>query len=201
MLWILLSDRVVSWATLEAEAESWFQTVKGLGFVLASAGVLYVLTRRYLLRAERTAEQLRDAYDQTLVGWAAALDIRDHSTGPAHPAGDRPHRGARRAVRHRWRRARRHPAGGHPARHRQDGRPRRRAGQDGTPDDEEWGLIRQHPDMAVRMLSGIAFLEPALAIPWCHHEKWDGSGYPRGLAGARSPSRRACSPSWTCTTR
>ncbi|WP_322488697.1 HD-GYP domain-containing protein [Chloroflexus sp.] len=37
------------------------------------------------------------------------------------------------------------------------------------------------------MLRPIAFLAPALAIPWCHHEKWDGTGYPRGLRGEDIP--------------
>ena len=81
IVWILLSDRVVSRLVPDANTISWFQTAKGLGFVLVSAAVLFILTRRYLDRAERTTEMLEQAYEQTLAGWAAALDIRDHSTG------------------------------------------------------------------------------------------------------------------------
>ena len=47
--------------------------------------------------------------------------------------------------------------------------------------------MRQHPLLAYEMLSPIAFLKPALEIPYCHHEKWDGSGYPRGLKGEQIP--------------
>lgn len=53
--------------------------------------------------------------------------------------------------------------------------------------EEEWMLIRQHPVAAYRMLSSIPYLRPALDIPYCHHEKWDGSGYPRGLKGDQIP--------------
>jgi len=53
--------------------------------------------------------------------------------------------------------------------------------------DEEWDTMRRHPSIAYEMLSSINFLEPALEIPYCHHEKWDGSGYPRGLKGEAIP--------------
>ena len=46
---------------------------------------------------------------------------------------------------------------------------------------EEWDIMRRHPDIAVELLSPVAYLEPALEIPHWHHEKWDGSGYPDGL--------------------
>ncbi len=53
--------------------------------------------------------------------------------------------------------------------------------------DEEWAVMRRHPTLAYDMLSPIAYLRPALDIPYCHHEKWDGSGYPRGLKGEEIP--------------
>jgi response regulator RpfG family c-di-GMP phosphodiesterase len=52
---------------------------------------------------------------------------------------------------------------------------------------EEWDTIRQHPKLAYEMLSPIVRLKPALDIPYCHHERWDGSGYPRGLKGKEIP--------------
>jgi HD-GYP domain-containing protein (c-di-GMP phosphodiesterase class II) len=54
-----------------------------------------------------------------------------------------------------------------------------------TPD--EWEVMRKHPVYAYEMLSPIAFLRPALPIPYCHHEKWDGTGYPQGLKGEQIP--------------
>jgi len=53
--------------------------------------------------------------------------------------------------------------------------------------NEEWTLMRQHPQIAYDMLSPIRYLRPALDIPYCHHEKWDGTGYPRGLKGENIP--------------
>ncbi len=57
----------------------------------------------------------------------------------------------------------------------------------GPLDEEEWVIIRQHPVYAYNFLSQIDYLKPALDIPYCHHEKWDGSGYPRGLKGEQIP--------------
>ncbi|HEX9092040.1 MAG TPA: HD domain-containing phosphohydrolase, partial [Anaerolineales bacterium] len=51
----------------------------------------------------------------------------------------------------------------------------------------EWEIMRQHPVHAYEMLKTIGYLESALEIPYCHHEKWDGSGYPRGLKGEMIP--------------
>jgi putative nucleotidyltransferase with HDIG domain len=53
--------------------------------------------------------------------------------------------------------------------------------------EEERRLVQQHPDLAYSWLSGIAFLRPALDIPYCHHERWNGAGYPRGLRGIEIP--------------
>jgi HD-GYP domain-containing protein (c-di-GMP phosphodiesterase class II) len=53
--------------------------------------------------------------------------------------------------------------------------------------DDEWKAIRLHPQIAYALLSPIVYLLPALDIPYCHHEKWDGSGYPQGLKGNHIP--------------
>jgi len=53
--------------------------------------------------------------------------------------------------------------------------------------EDEWTVIRQHPTNAYQLLTPITFLRQALDIPYCHHEKWDGSGYPRGLKGEQIP--------------
>jgi len=57
----------------------------------------------------------------------------------------------------------------------------------GELDRVEWAIMRQHPSYAFNMLLPINYLRPALDIPYCHHEKWDGSGYPRGLKGEQIP--------------
>jgi HD-GYP domain-containing protein (c-di-GMP phosphodiesterase class II) len=53
--------------------------------------------------------------------------------------------------------------------------------------DEERMIVEKHPDIALSLLKEISFLEKALEIPRCHHEKWDGSGYPSGLKGTQIP--------------
>ncbi|MEE8463079.1 MAG: PAS domain S-box protein [Acidobacteriota bacterium] len=53
--------------------------------------------------------------------------------------------------------------------------------------DKEWDTMHMHPRYAHRLLSDIPYLRSAVNIPFCHHEKWDGSGYPRGLKGKEIP--------------
>ena len=53
--------------------------------------------------------------------------------------------------------------------------------------DEEWVMMKKHPVFARNMLERINYLKSAIDIPYCHHEKWDGSGYPRGLKGEEIP--------------
>ena len=53
--------------------------------------------------------------------------------------------------------------------------------------EEEWEIMRRHPQFAFEMLAPIDYLRPALDIPYCHHEKWDGTGYPRGLKMEQIP--------------
>jgi PAS domain S-box-containing protein/putative nucleotidyltransferase with HDIG domain len=53
--------------------------------------------------------------------------------------------------------------------------------------DEEWLIMKKHPSLAYEMLSPIRYLQSAMDIPYCHHEKWDGTGYPRGLKGEQIP--------------
>jgi HD-GYP domain-containing protein (c-di-GMP phosphodiesterase class II) len=57
----------------------------------------------------------------------------------------------------------------------------------GPLDDAEWQLMRRHPAYAQEILAPLGFLGPALDVPYCHHERWDGLGYPRGLAGEQIP--------------
>jgi HD-GYP domain-containing protein (c-di-GMP phosphodiesterase class II) len=59
--------------------------------------------------------------------------------------------------------------------------------KEGDLTDEEWVLMRKHPEFARDMLIPITYLNDALNIPYCHHEKWDGTGYPQGLKGEQIP--------------
>ena len=52
---------------------------------------------------------------------------------------------------------------------------------------EQWQIMRRHPEIGKRLIQGVPFLRGAIPIVYCHHEKWDGSGYPRGLKGEEIP--------------
>lgn len=186
-VWILLSDRVLEWAVRDAGTLSTIGSVKGLGFVCVTGGGLYVVVRRYVRDVESATDHLRAAYDETLAGWATALDIRDHSTAE-HTT---------RVTELTVALAERFGFDGDDLENVRRGATLHDIGKMAVPDsvltkpgpldDDEWALMRRHPELAVEMLRSIDYLTPALTIPWCHHEKWDGSGYPRGLAGEQIP--------------
>ena len=133
-------------------------------------------------------EQLQDsntdlsiAYDATLEGWVKALELRDLETvGHAH-----------RVLEMTLRVADRIGIRGEALQHIRRGALLHDIGKMGIPDSillksgplspSEWEVMRQHPTHAYDMLKTIDYLRPALEIPYCHHEKWDGNGYPRGL--------------------
>jgi putative nucleotidyltransferase with HDIG domain len=57
----------------------------------------------------------------------------------------------------------------------------------GTLNDREWEIMRRHPEYAYEWLASIQYLSRAVDIPYCHHEKWDGTGYPRALKSEQIP--------------
>jgi PAS domain S-box-containing protein len=134
-----------------------------------------------------TTQELWVAYDATLQGWSNALEMREHET-----AGH-----SQRVVRCTIDLA--HAVGINPEEiiHIQRGALLHDIGKMGIPDsillkpgpltDDEWVIMRQHPIYAWRLLSKIPYLKSALDIPYSHHERWDGSGYPQGLKGEAIP--------------
>jgi PAS domain S-box-containing protein/putative nucleotidyltransferase with HDIG domain len=136
---------------------------------------------------QRSMLELTLAYDTTLEGWSQALDLRDKETEG--------HTQRVTAIAERLARA----MGLSEAElvHVRRGALLHDIGKMGIPDSillkrgpltvEEWEIMKLHPVYAFELLSPISFLRPALDIPYCHHEKWDGTGYPRGLKGAQIP--------------
>ncbi len=131
--------------------------------------------------------EITHAYDQTLEGWARALEMRDDNT-EGH---------VRRVADLTLRLGERLGISAEDLIHYRRGAMLHDIGKMSIPDgillkpdrltEEEREIMRRHPDYAMRMLSEIEFLRPALNIPYCHHEKWDGSGYPRRLKGEEIP--------------
>ncbi|HEV3115512.1 MAG TPA: HD domain-containing phosphohydrolase [Gemmataceae bacterium] len=132
-------------------------------------------------------EELALAYDATLEGWVRALDLRDHETeGHTQRVTDLTVRLARSMgldgaelipIR---RGALLHDIG-------KLGIPDKVLLKPGPLDEDEWKLMRMHPAYARQMLEPIRFLGSALEIPYCHHERWDGKGYPCALEQAEIP--------------
>ena len=131
--------------------------------------------------------QLLDAYEATIEGWSHAMDLRDRETeGHSRRVADLTAQLAQslgmsdKEIMHLRRGALLHDMG-----------------KIGIPDtilhkpdeltDDEWAIMCQHPKYAYDMLYRVEYLRPALDIPYCHHEKWDGTGYPRGLKGEEIP--------------
>jgi len=136
---------------------------------------------------EKSNRELSEAYDTTIEGWSRALDLRDKETeGHTLRVTELTMTLARKfnftniqMLYIRW------------------GALLHDIGKMGIPDSillspsklsaEDWTIMRKHPQYAHDLLRPIAFLTPALDIPYCHHEKWDGTGYPFGLRGEEIP--------------
>lgn len=132
-------------------------------------------------------KSIASAYDATLAGWAKALELRDLETeGHTQRVTKLTIELAKKfnldheALTQVYRGALLHDIG-------KMGIPDDILLKPGPLDEVEQEIMRRHPVYAYEMLKPIEYLRPALDIPYCHHEKWDGSGYPRGLKGEQIP--------------
>ncbi len=132
-------------------------------------------------------QDLMAAYDATIAGWSHAMDLRDKET-EGH---------TQRVTNLTMRLAERMGINQREIVQVRRGALLHDIGKLGIPDsillkpgkltEEEWVIMRQHTNFAYNMLMPIAYLRPAMDIPYCHHEKWDGTGYPRGLKAESIP--------------
>ena len=158
-----------------------------LSYVLSFEVSLAIANAKLYEKAQQSITDLSQAYDATLEGWSRMLDMRDHVTE------EHTHRVTELTVR---------LAGIMGIPETELGHIRRGAllhdiGKMGIPDsilqkpasltETEWAIMQTHPEKAYRVLSQIDYLKPAVDIPYCHHEKWDGTGYPRKLKGEEIP--------------
>ena len=160
-----------------------------LGFLdaLATQAAIAIDNAALFDNLERSNTELVLAYDATLEGWGRALELRDEET-EGH---------TQRVTEMTLLLARAMGIGEQDLVHVRRGSFLHDIGKIGIPDrvllkagpltEEEWEIMRRHPVYAFRMLQPIRFLRAALDIPYCHHEKWDGTGYPRGLKGEQIP--------------
>lgn len=137
--------------------------------------------------SHRSQDEFVVAYDTTIEGWSRALDYRDKET-EGH---------SKRVTEMTLSVAREMGMSDESLIHIRRGALLHDIGKLGVPDsilfkpgkltDDEWKIMKKHPVIAHELLSPIAFLKPSLNIPYCHHEMWDGTGYPRGLKGEQIP--------------
>ncbi|MEI6291155.1 MAG: HD domain-containing phosphohydrolase [Chloroflexota bacterium] len=147
----------------------------------------YRLLTEQRLEMENLHNEVVIAYDKTIEGWSRALDLRDKET-EGH---------TQRVSELTQKLARTMGLDDENLVHIKRGALLHDVGKLGIPDaillkpqqlsPEEWVIMRKHPVYAYEWLSAIDYLKNALDIPYCHHEKWDGSGYPRGLKGEEIP--------------
>jgi putative two-component system response regulator len=147
----------------------------------------YRKLREEHIRLEQAYDELQQTHEATLNGWVRALDLRDKET-EGH---------SERVVELAIRLARAAGIEGDDLVHMRRGALLHDIGKLGVPDAillkpgsltyEEWIIMHRHPVYAYEWLSPIPYLRMTVDIPYCHHEKWDGTGYPRGLQGEQIP--------------
>lgn len=154
---------------------------------LATQAAIAIENAELLENLQKSNKDLLLAYDATIEGWSRALDLRDHET-EGH---------TRRVTQMALELAQKMGMSVAEQADLRRGALLHDIGKMGIPDsillkpgalaDHEWDVMRQHPLYARQMLSPIAYLNRAMEICYCHHERWDGSGYPRGLKGEEIP--------------
>lgn len=159
----------------------------GLISAFADQAAVAIDSARLFENLQKSHRELEKAYEATLEGWAKALELRDKET-EGH---------TQRVTMLTERLARCMGVDENALVHIKRGALLHDIGKMGIPDDilrkngpltvEERSIMEKHPLYAYEMLSAIDFLLPAIDIPYCHHEKWDGTGYPRGLRGEEIP--------------
>lgn len=154
---------------------------------LAGQAAIAIANAQLFDGLQRANTEMGLAYNATIAGWSRAMDLRDEETeGHTQRVTVMCLRLARALgvietdLVHIWRGSMLHDMG-------KLGVPDSILLKPGALTDEEWVIMRRHPQFAYDMFSPIEFLRPALDIPFCHHEKWDGTGYPRQLAGEQIP--------------
>jgi putative nucleotidyltransferase with HDIG domain len=154
---------------------------------LASQAAIAIDNATLFDELQRSNTELSLAYDTTLEGWSHALDMRDKET-EGHTL---------RVTEMTIHLARSMGISEAELEHIRRGALLHDIGKMAIPDtillkqgplsNEDYEIMRRHPAHAYKMLSPISFLRQALNIPYCHHEKWDGTGYPHGLKGDQIP--------------
>lgn len=186
-LWIWLSDRALHQFVSDPETLDLLQSAKGMLFVLATGVLLYLLIDREMRRLAQANRMLLRGHEQSLRVLVSAMDIRHKET--------RDH--SERVMRMTVALARLAGMSEEDLQNAKFGALLHDIGKLALPDAilikpgpldaQETRLMRTHPQIGHDLLMRVDFLRPVIDIPFSHHERWDGTGYPRGLRGEAIP--------------
>jgi len=185
---IKIAKRVIGVISIESEqANAFSKSDERLTITLAAQAAIAINNAQLFDDLQRSNTGLTSAYDATIEGWSRAMDLRDKETeGHTLRVTDltlalaRAMNISESQLTNIRRGALLHDIG-------KMGVPDSILLKPGELTSEEWEIMRRHPIYAYEMLTPIAYLKTALDIPFSHHEKWDGTGYPRGLKGEQIP--------------
>ncbi|MBN8923390.1 MAG: HD domain-containing protein [Rhodanobacter sp.] len=186
-VWIWCSDRAIGLLVHDAALLMTLQTLKGWFFVLVTGVMLYWMIRYDLHSLERSHERLRAGHEQALGVLVAAMDARHRETG--HHS-ERVARMASELARLDGIKGRALDALRLGALLHDIGKlalPDAILTKPGPLDEGELALMREHPRIGYELLQQVDFLRVSSDVPYSHHERWDGSGYPQGLRGEEIP--------------
>lgn len=189
LLWIYLSDIALNMLYDSPENVTFAQHIKGYFFILITGTLFFFLIKRDFDAVQKAKRELKQSYEQTIYGWVNVMDLRHKETK------NHTDRVTQMAV------ALARKVGITDPQELEcikRGSILHDIGKIGTPDEilikpgkltaEEWASIKEHPNIAHEILSKIEYLKSCIDIPYSHHEKWDGSGYPLGLQGTQIPT-------------
>lgn len=188
VLWIFFSDMAVEYLFESKEQLIFAQNIKGWCFITFTGLLLFVLINKEINKVNAVNTQLINSYEQTIEGWVHVMDLHNKETK------DHTQRVTTMTIEFAkiygitnkdeldiiGRGAVLHDIG-------KIGISDAVLLKEGKLDEKEWSQIKMHPKIAHDIISNINFLNPSIDIPYYHHEKWDGSGYPTGIKGESIP--------------
>lgn len=185
---IRVQGKVIGFLNLDVDIPNYYnQTHADRLQAFADQAGVAIHNAQLLTDLRKSRDELYNAYETTLEGWSKALELRDYET-EGH---------TRRVMDMTMKLAESYGITGVELIRIRYGTLLHDIGKIGIPDsilfkpgpldEEEWEVMRRHPVYARRILAHIPYLQDSLEIPYNHHEKWDGSGYPRGLKGEEIP--------------
>lgn len=183
-LWIFYSDLIAQRLFSTPNELTFVQNIKGWLYVAITGGFLYALIKNAIDEKYQINQKLIESYEHTIRGWIKVMDLRhqetkDHTVRVSRMTVElSKHLGItdEKELKRIETSATLHDVG-------KIGIPDAILTKPGALTQEEFDVIKTHPQIAFDILSDIEYLKNCIDIPYCHHEKWAGGGYPRRISG------------------